>query len=53
MVAITLRIISTTWEAIIAGIAISLALYSVRRIQLALGVKDDEKERQAQVHWDR
>jgi hypothetical protein len=52
MVQIALRIFSTTWEAIVAGFAISAALYVVRRIQLALGVKDDVKEKQALVHWD-
>jgi hypothetical protein len=38
------RIYSTILEAIVAGFVYAGALLLVRRIQLALGVKDDKEE---------
>ena len=46
---LVLRVSSTTVEAIIVGIALGAALVLIRKIQLALGVKDDREEKQAHI----
>jgi hypothetical protein len=49
MVPLALRIASTSVEAIIAGLAIGGVLLAVRKIQLALGFRDDREDERVQI----
>jgi hypothetical protein len=47
---LALRVASTSVEAIIAGLAIGGVLLVARKIQLALGFRDDREETRARTH---
>jgi hypothetical protein len=44
-----IHVSSATLEAAVVGLAIAGAILVIRRIQLALGVKDDKEEKHAQI----
>jgi hypothetical protein len=41
-----LKIGSTVFEAFLGGLALAVALFAIRRVQIAAGVKDDSKDKQ-------